>query len=213
MSDLLKKLESAFQKIDSLSDNEKEVSINDQKITLGIISGVVEDSIQTYLMESIDLKTIVAEKGVKIPAFMRAMKIETVAYAIKAINGDRIDRVNFFSVPNPDGSKVDLKIERQLFLRKKLREWPPFIVNYLFNQYILLVNDTTKVMEPKFEIEDLDDLVRNEVKEDSEALQNLTETSKELSESKDLKDESSTKKDPIFRKVETEGGVLDQAGY
>jgi len=201
----MQKLETAFQKIDALSANEKEVSINDQKIILGVVDGADEERIQAYVMNFANLKKLVVEKEAKIPMFLRDMKVETVVYAIKAINGERLDKVDFFSVSDPKGGP-DIKIERQIFLRRKLKEWPPFIYNYLFNQYISLVNDTTKVMEPKFEFEGLEDLVQEEIKTNQEAFENITNLAKES--------EVPSKKEPVFRKIETpEGGVLDQTGH
>jgi len=197
-SSLMAKIDVAFQKIDELSDNERDVEINGQKIVLGILTGGEEDNVQAFIVER-------AEKFGK-GLYLRDIKIETIAYSIKQINDERIDKVDFFTVQNTE-DKIE-KVEKHIFLREKLRIWPPLIVNYLFNQYVVLSDETSKTFNPAFEVEGIDDLLQEEVKEGEALL-------KEAEELAEGKEKSKDKEETTFRKVDIEGteGVLDQTGY
>lgn len=196
-STLMKKLDVAFQKIDELSENEREVEINGQKIVLGIISGAEEEMIQAHIEER--------SKEMGRSLILRDVKLETTSYAIKAINDERIDKVDFFSVKDPATEK-EAKIEKHIFLRNKLRDWAPFLVNYLFNQYAALIDDSSQTLLPKFEIEGLksiEDLLRAEIEEQKETLKEVEESTEET-----------PKPETVFREIPNPeaGGTLDQAG-
>ena len=122
-SSLMAKLDAAFQEIDKLSENEREVEINGQKIVLALLTGEEEDNAQAFIVGRVER----FGKGL----YLRDAKIETIAYSIKAISDQRIDKIDFFEVLDGEGNMQ--KVEKHIFLRNKLRGWPPIIVNYLFN--------------------------------------------------------------------------------
>jgi len=188
-SSLFQKIETAFQKINELSKSEKEVEINGQKIVLGIPTGEEDNLIQIYVNQR-------AEEHGK-TTILRDIKVETVAFAIKAINKERIDDVDFFTTIGPD--KKEVKVEKHIFLRDTVSSWPGFIVNYLFNQYVALTDESSESLKPEFKIEGVNDLLKAEL---SEQEQILKEAEKQTEEQKS---------EPSFRKIEEAGdGILDQ---
>lgn len=194
-TELSQKIESAFQKIEELIQNERDVEINGQKMVLGIVSGAEEDKIQGFL----SAKTIEEEDKL---AIVRIMKIESLVYAIKSIDDTRLDKLDFFSVIDPKTSEEQL-IEKPIFLRDKLMSWPSFIVNYLFNQYVLLVEESSSTFNPEFKVEGLDELLKMEVEEQEEALKAAEE-----------REEDKPEKKMEFREIPDPeaGGVMDQTG-
>lgn len=195
---LMDKIEEAFKKIDSLSENERSVEINEQEITLGIVSGAEEELIQAAIVE----RASALGKSV----ILKSVKVETLAYAIKSINGQRIDKIDFFKTADPNTGE-QINVERTIFLRNKLENWAPFLLNYLFNQYAVLIDESSKTLNPKFEIEGLksvEEALQAEIVGQEEVLKEATaESSEEKSSSK-----------MVFREIPDAagGGVIDQAG-
>jgi len=211
---LMEKLETAFKEIEKISDSERPVKINGQEIILGVVDGKSEEAIQSFLSSRPDAEAAAKGEGeVKVPALLRDIKVETLVYAFKALNGERLDKIDFFIVKNPSGGE-DLKIERQIFLRNKLKSWPPFLVTYLFNQYVTLVNEASANMEPAFKIEGLDELVKDELQSDQDLMSKIDQEMQEDSIEESKESETTEPREVSFRKLEDEpGGVLDQTGY
>jgi len=203
---LLEKLEEAFEKISKLSENEKEVEINGQKVIIGLLSGDEEDKVQAYLAKKME------QFGPE--SFMREAKIETMAYALKALGDQRIDKVDFFSYSD-SATGEDQKVEKHIYLRKKLKAWPNFISTYLFNQYALLIDDLSKNLKPELRIEGVEEIIKREAEANSKVLEEAEARLKATREAIEPSSEEPKEEAMTFRQLDSDAseGILDQSGY
>lgn len=131
-------LNTVLSKIEEASRDfyrETEVQVGKLKVTIGILGADEESSIQDYLSSDVKM------------AFIFKMKLETVVRSIRAIDGFRIDSVEFFET----GEQIDgvpVKVERLKYLRDLVGKWGQAVIDRIFFAYAELVADLERDINP-----------------------------------------------------------------
>jgi hypothetical protein len=114
---------------------EADVQVGKLKVTIGILGADEESSIQDYLSSEVKM------------AFIYKMKLETVVRSIRAIDGFRIDNLEFFETGEViDG--VPVKVERLKYIRDLVGKWGQAIIDRLFMAYAELASALERDINP-----------------------------------------------------------------
>ena len=131
-------LNSVLSKIEEASRDfyrETDVQVGKLKVTIGILGAEEESDIQDYLSSEVKM------------AFIFKMKLETVCRSIRAIDGFRIDNVEFFET----GEQIDgvpVKVERLKYLRDLVGKWGQAVIDRIFFAYAELVAELERDINP-----------------------------------------------------------------
>jgi len=114
---------------------ESDVQVGKLKVTIGILGAEEESAIQDFLSSDVKM------------AFIFKMKLETVVRSIRAIDGFRIDNVEFFETGEViDGTPV--KVERLKYLRDLVGKWGQAVIDRIFFAYAELISNLERDINP-----------------------------------------------------------------